>query len=1051
MNPHHSRIFGWSLCMRLLLACACLCALWPASAAPALRFKRLVTPATEASSVLATLQDRQGFIWIATLNGGVIRFDGYQTVLFVNNPLDPASLPSDRTTSLFEDKAGRIWIGTRGGLARFNPGRGDFTRFLPLPGPGNSLMVRNIISDGADGMWLATWAGLQHFDPATGKLGQQFLHDDAVPGSVGNDGLDALAMDARGGLWVGTWPAGLDYLAPGARSFVHFRVDTPESPDPELNFVYSLHMDAKQRLWIGTGRGAYRWQDGTPWSTRARVDSPDVRFNRFYADGSGALWAGTMNGGLVRWNDGSDVAQVFRYSAGDPYSLPTASIGSAMRDRAGNLWVGTFNNGISIANQGTRGLSRLLPPPVGGPDQPMQNNTLQTIREAPGGKIWLGGLNGIMLFNPATGLAERDYRSVRGQPGTLATNTVSCLHQQEGGALWIGTPLGLHRLDHPDGKFVLKRFEGKTGNFINAITSGANGMLWIGTEKNIIHFNPKDESYRTYSSETGETGNRPALVSGASTIVEDRLGRVWMGSESSAGIAMLDLRTGRFRNFKRNDPGSPGLTDDGIASLHEDMNGRIWAGTGAGLIEIVTTADGSIQFRMMASTTGLGRVFAIRSDSDGTVWASTASTLLQLDPHSGKARYYTATDGAIDSYRVGAAFTGKDGLLYFGGSAGITVVAPKMVGIDSVAPQVAITDITVLNRSLARGVLPDGVRLDGPVTSARALVLPPQQTVFAIEFAALHFTDPLQNRYAYRLEGFDPDWVQADAMHRSATYTNLNPGKYVFKVKGANNRGLWSSESTSLAITILPPFWKTWWFRTLVAALAAASLAIAYRLRVRSLTRSKRRLEELVAARTCELAASNAKLAALSMTDGLTGVVNRRGFDETLAEQWALAGRSGDPLALLMLDVDHFKLYNDHYGHQAGDHCLQAVAKVIAAHARRPGDMAARYGGEEFALLYPHSHDAHALASAQEVCAAVAALGMPHALSQTGIVTVSIGVAVRVPDGNEDADTLVWKADQALYRAKQQGRNRAVADAPRESVESSAALLAPSCNPSHGG
>ncbi len=1012
-------------CLRTLIAFAGLlmCAWVAAAPAPALRFKRIAALATDDLSVLATLQDRQGFIWIASLNGGLYRYDGYQAVRYVNDPLDKTSLPSDRTTALFEDKLGWIWVATRDGLARFNPGDGTFTRYLALPAPGSPRTIKNIISDGADGMWLATWAGLQHFDPASGAL-RQYRHDNAVPGSVASNNLDALALDARGGLWMGTWPAGLDYLAPGASTFEHFRVDSAQAPNPELNIVYSLHMDDQNRLWIGTGRGAWRWSEGTPWSARAPVASPKHRINRFYADRHGALWAGTMGGGLVRWNDGNDEPEVFRFNPMDPYSLPTASIASALRDRAGNLWVGTFNNGVSVANMGSRGFARLIPP-AADPSAPEQNNTIQAIAAAPQARIWLGGLNGVSLFNPATGRVEREYRASKERPGALASDTIYCLYQQAGGPLWVGTPRGLHRLDRADGIFTRTEFSGKAGNFINTIVPGSNGMLWIGTGAGVVHFNPRDGNRVVYAADAGDPGQQRGPGS-ATTILEDRLGRVWMGSESSSGLDMLDLHNGLFRHFQRGERNSPGLSDDSIASLHEDALGRIWAGTGAGLSEIVTAADGSIRFRLEPSTAGRGRVFAIRSEPDGKIWISTTAALLKFDPVAGKAEQYSATDGAMDSYRVGAAFLGPDGLLYFGGSAGITSVKPSLVGYDSIAPQVAITDITVSNRSLARGAHPAGVRLDGAVTRARALELPPEQPVFAIEFAALHFTDPGLNRYAYQLVGFDPDWVMADAAHRSATYTNLNPGDYVFKVKAANNRGLWNEEPTTLAITILPPYWGTWWFRILIAALAATLLAAAYRLRVRSLTRSKRLLEELVGERTLELADSNAKLAALSMTDGLTGVINRRGFDAALAEEWARASRTGEPLALALLDVDHFKLYNDHYGHQAGDQCLRAVAQVIAAHARRPGDMAARYGGEEFVLLAPLSYEPHALEMAQEICGAVAALALPHAMSAFGHVTVSIGVAALVPNGSDSADALVWKADQALYRAKQEGRNRAV-------------------------
>jgi diguanylate cyclase (GGDEF)-like protein len=322
-------------------------------------------------------------------------------------------------------------------------------------------------------------------------------------------------------------------------------------------------------------------------------------------------------------------------------------------------------------------------------------------------------------------------------------------------------------------------------------------------------------------------------------------------------------------------------------------------------------------------------------------------------------------------------------------------------------------------------VRPPGVKLEGAVHAPRALELPPGQSVVSIEFAALHFTNPGQNRYAYRLDGFDKSWVQADAHHRSATYTNLAPGNYVFEVKASDDRGQWGEQPARLALTIMPAYWQTWWFRLLAVLLVAALLLGGFFARVNALKRVQRKLALLVAERTSALEESNAKLAALSNTDGLTGVTNRRGFDAALADAWALAARTGTPLALAMLDVDHFKRYNDTYGHQDGDLCLLAVARALAAQFRRTGDVVARYGGEEFALLLPVSNAENALRLAEEACAGIAALQLPHAGSPYGIVTVSIGVAAMVPQPGDAAQLLLREADAALYRSKQAGRNRA--------------------------
>jgi diguanylate cyclase (GGDEF)-like protein len=1019
-------------CRRLAaLVCALLlCGAALAAPTSPLRFKRMTSLVTDDMSVTSLLQDRQGFVWIGTLNGGLYRYDGYHARKFAFDPANAHSLPGDRVTMVHENQAGQIWVSTREGLARFNPDSGDFTRFEPATLPGVPRVVTKILPDGERGMWLSTWAGLQHFDPSRGVF-SQMVHDDTDPDSVGTNGLDAMVRDRHGGIWVATWPAGFDYLAPGTRRFRHFRLDSTEHPDSLMAIVYALHIDAQDRLWIGTGRGVWRWNMHSDWDSRSRIDSPESRVNAFYAEADGStVWAGTMTAGLLRW-DGQDKLTTFGYRASDPYSLPTLSIASVMRDRAGTLWVGSYNAGISVANLGTRGFARLIPPEIGEPD-PHPNNTLQAIAGAPDGRVWLGGLNGVVLYNPASGMAERSVRADPARPGSMASDVVSSLYQQDGGPLWVGTGAALHRVDPATGMATVIHLGPRAADRVNTVVAASGRRLWVGTADQVILYDPTEGVVRRLAPEKGNPNSRS--VDNASTILEDRQGRVWIGSEYTNGLDMLDLASGRFQHFRHVEADQASLLDDAVSALHQDQAGRLWAGTGKGLIEIRTSANGSITFHHRREAVGLARVFSINSDAHGGVWLATTSSLTRFDPATAKASTYTANDGLIDSYRAGPAYRAPDGRLMFIGSAGASVVDPAQVQLDSVPPQVAITDISVANQSLGRRPLPEGVQLDGPLTAARTLELGPQHSVFALEFAALHFNEPSQNRYAYRLVGFDHDWIDVDAANRRITYTNLSPGHYVFKVRASNDRGLWREEPASLAITILPPFWHTWWFRTAAVLLVLAMLVTAYRLRMRSFTRRGEKLSALVAERTraleesnAKLAQSNAKLAALSLTDGLTGVTNRRGFDTAVADEWTRARRAGHPLSLVMFDVDHFKLFNDHYGHLAGDACLRAVAGVIAAYARRAGDVAARYGGEEFALLLPASDRASALALAQEVCSAIADLAMPHALSPHQVATASAGVATLDPHEELDTEALVRAADQALYRAKQAGRNVALA------------------------
>lgn len=1007
---------------RLVAACLLCAAVGMAhgQSASHMRFNRLPNLSTDDPSIVSILQDRQGFIWMGALNGGLYRYDGGQVVKFLNDPKDERSLPAERVNTLYEDGRGALWAGTTYGLARYNPATSDFTRFTPSKVPGKQLVIRKIIGDGKGGMWLATWGGLQHFDPATGKF-VLYKPQPGVEGAIKSDSVEALALDARRGLWIGLYPSGLDYLDPKTGKFSHFRLDEGDKADMATSKVEALQMDERDRLWIGTRRGVIRWTDGTPWASRVKLPSPPARINNFYPSRDGGMWAVTMNDGVLRWPANSDEPLNFGYRPNDPYSLPTLSFQSVLQDRSGILWVGSYNAGVVAANPGSKGFARIIPPEFPfGRRQP--NNTTVAIAGAPDGRIWLGGLTGLALMDPVTGNIDQYHRAEPGRAGALASETVISLYQQPGGPLWTGTTNGLFRFDADDARFTAIPFP-NTNSSITAIAPGAGGRLWLATNASVVQYDPQAGTHRVYAPEAGQANSRRMLR--ANTVLEDRRGRVWMGSEYADGLDMLDTASGKFHHFLQEGGEAGAMSSNVVTALHEDAAGRIWAGTAQGLNEIITAADGKVSFRHHAAVGG-DKIFAMQGDADGRLWCSTLAALLRFDPVTGKVDRFTAADGLLDGYRVGAAYADGAGKLYFAGGAGVVMIDPKAVQVDSSPPALAITDVSVFNRSLRQMPRPEGVQLHGTVTAPERLVLGAAHSVFSIEFAALHFADPTVNRYAYQLEGFDRGWVNTDAAHRRATYTNLDPGRYVFRVKAANHRGHWSEQSAGMVIEVLPPFYKTWWFRILAAVLAGGLLALVYRMRVGALTRSKLRLQSEVAARTAELAESNAKLAALSLTDGLTGLTNRRGFDSGLADEWSRALRNGQPVALAMFDVDHFKLYNDKYGHQHGDQCLRAIAEVIGAHARRPGDIAARYGGEEFALLTPATDGAAAASIAQAVCDRVAALGLPHEESSYGIVTLSIGIGALVPNAGNSPELLIRLADDALYRAKREGRSRAV-------------------------
>ena len=1018
-----------SLC--LLLAQLLLLSQAHAAPAPSLRFKKLGPLGGDEPSMLSLLQDKKGFIWVGTHTNGLYRYNGYQAVKYINNPGDPASLPHDRVSSIFEDKQGRIWAATQNGLARFNPETNNFTTFAAGDkAPKNHRIVKNIIADGKDGLWIGTWGGLQHFDPNTGKFDAIYAHDDNNPDSLASNDLNALALDAKGGLWIGTWPGGMDYLAPGTQVFKHHQVDPAAKPDARVNIVRALQFDNHGALWIGTESGIIRWDGKNDWDTRKAITSPYSRITNFGIDNKGVLWATTLSAGLLRWNESNDEFDQFVHAADDPYSLPGDNLRAVMQDRGGMLWIASFTDGISLANLSSEGFTRHVPFRIDSRSAPA-SNALLSLARAPGGKIWLGGNVGMSLYDPVTSTVVRSYRADDKTPGKLSHSIVYSMYQDDDGKgpLWLGTSNGLNRLDSPDSPFQAIHFGNTASDYINAIAPGAGGMLWLATGNSLIRYEIKTDARKIYYSDPQDPHSRS--VNGTSAVLEDRQGRVWAGSEwNGGGLDLLDQASGKFRHFRHSAKDTSSLSDDNIASLHEDAQGRIWVGTSKGLDLVVFKPNGSISFKSYAVGMRAAKILSIEHDNDGKIWCSTIAGLYRLDPDNGKITLFTASDGLTEGFTVNSAAFGADGTLYFGGVHGMTAVVPGKVKTSSVPPQVAITDITVFNHSLQNGQPAENVKAEGPVTAPTALTLSSQASVFALEFAALHYTEPSGNRYSYQLQGFDRDWVETDAAHRTASYTNLNPGKYVFRVKAANHLGVWNEEPATLDITITPPFWQRWWFRSGFAALVVGTLVLAYKTRINRLTRHQTELEQTVAARTAELEESNRKLAALSTTDGLTGVSNRRGFDLALEAEWRRAARTGQTLALSMLDVDYFKKYNDHYGHLAGDAVLRTVADLITTHGRRTSDIVARYGGEEFALLAAATDATDAFGVAEEICAELVRRQLPHEQSPFGIMTISIGVAVMVPTEDTSPQDLVHAADQALYRAKEKGRNMALLAMP---------------------
>ena len=799
-------------------------------------------------TVTAIVQDGHGHMWFGSQHG-LSRYDGHRITVYNADADVPGSLADDWVQALHVDMHNRLWVGTRGALQRFDPATGRFTRFA-------SGAVQAIADDVDGKLWAGTLAGLLHIDPAAGTA-IALRHIVGDPYSLGDNRITALARDRSGNLWIGS-RAGLDRLASGATRFDHFRLDAASRPDPALNEVQRLLMGRDQTLWIVSTEGLVAWQPAGAGGRRQRYGKadglPPGLVTAILEDSAGTFWLGTNTAGLHRLDART---RKFVTIPPDPHAVAGAEVSSLFQDRSGTLWVGTWTAGVKRADLASGGFGRYFNIP-GNPGT-LPDNRIYGIGDDGAGALLLAGLGGITRLDPGSGKAT-PLRAA-GQLGRHMNNKelVRATYRASNGAIWVGTSAGLGRFDPRSGAFHPRPLGGTPDS--NSVThiGGGPGQLWISTHGGLHRYDSENDRVRTYR----HAPDDPHSLSDNSVTMTlaDRDGALWVATDG--GLNQLDLATGKFSHF-RHDPLDPNsLVSDRVQYLFEDRDGTLWIGTNGGLSRMQRDAQGRIRFQRYTTSQGLGAnsIGGILQDDAGMLWLSSAAGISRLDPHSGLIKNYTGRDGMIEAYYfAGAAYRDLDGTMYFGGVNGLTAFRPEAIGENPHAPQVRVTAIRVGGKPVS-----PGPTAPGAIQNAAMLTLQHGQPALELEFAALHFADPQRNRFSYQLQGVDREWIAADSGQRVATYTNLDPGTYRFRVKAANKDGIWSASTTPLVIEIEPPLWQRWWFRVPVA-LAFISMLWGFDYwRTRRYARRRHELEVLVRERTADVAQQNDELQAAQL------------------------------------------------------------------------------------------------------------------------------------------------------------------------------------------
>ncbi|MCP4118637.1 MAG: diguanylate cyclase [Desulfobacteraceae bacterium] len=974
-------------------------------------------------------QDKDGFIWVGTING-VRVFDGYEVKSYTASE---KTFPTNNIRSVFVDSEGLVWLATFGGLAMYDKNKDAFTVYLNDPEDPGSISSSvfngspNLIAESDDGrLWFGTASGLNSFDKRTRNF-THYFNDPKNRNSLSGNNILSVFYDKDGFIWVGTKEKGLNKFNLKTKTFTRY-IHDPATWDKTSGIgpgeVNAVSEDADGDLWIGTSKsGLTKFDKETGKFTNYQHDPNDADsladndIRAIIPSMDGSLWICHpywVTVGIERFDKKSGTFTRHKHDPANPDTSLSDRVQIAFEDDSGILWIGENLSTVSTYDKHFYKFN--LYKPVSAHENSILSNIIAIVEDHDK-NIWLGsGTEGLVKYD-----RENDnFIKYPGDTDSSDHKNLTSMYVDSSGNVWITTNDGkLGILDTKKGKFSKRYYNPKLIESWSMLEDPQDPeTLWFGTENNgVIKFNKNTETFTGY-----EPRGRNSYLLHILGVHSDDEGDLWFTNESN-GLIKYDRETDGFSAYRHNADVPDSINSDNINFFTVSSEGGIWVGSQKGLNKLDKDNETFLRFEKDAGFRWAVR--GILEDDNGFLWISSDSGLLKFDTGINKVVRRYEEGGLKYNFSPMSVLKTTDGEMWFSSSMGVIRFDPGNVRENPVAPRVYLTSITQGGEKIIKDMAAEKVR---------KIELDWRHNYFEFKYVALNYTRSEKNHYAYMLEGFDKEWYSA-GHQRYGRYSGLPGGRYTLRIKGSNNDDVWNHEGASLEVNVASPWWESKLFLGSLAGFAVFLISFLYMLRVRSIELRNLKLREIVKKKTRKLREANLFLKAahedleikneelnrLSMTDTLTGLLNRRAIKPIIEKEMSRKNRFAHPVSFMILDLDNFKQVNDQYGHAAGDEVLSKVAGTIKSILRKT-DSIARWGGEEFVVLAVDVDLIHAVAMAEKIRKTV----MSICFERVRPVTVSIGIAEYHPD--EDFQQWYNRADSALYKAKNEGRNRAVAN-----------------------